>query len=150
MNHQVYEHCWLLQHSFEKLVGKPLVSPRPLSNEALYHALYHAPFALVSHNAEADPIFNFANTTAQQLWEMDWQIFTSLPSRLSAEPINQTEREQLLQMARTKGYIDGYKGIRISQSGKRFYIQDTILWNITDPQGMYYGQAAMFHKWQWL
>ena len=48
------------------------------------------------------------------------------------------------------GYIDDYVGVRISASGKRFLIEDAIVWNLIDGQGAYHGQAAVFKKWTYL
>ena len=58
-----------------------------LTGVGLARALYEAPFALVSHNTDSDPRFNYANRTALTLFEMNWNEFTTLPSRMSAEPM---------------------------------------------------------------
>lgn len=145
----LYLHTELLAESFFRLTGKPLVA-KGLKGEELYNTLYHAPFIVVSHGIEADPVFNFANLKAQELWEMDWAEFTQTPSRLSAETISQAERQQLLERGREKGYISDYNGIRISKSGKRFHIVNTVLWNLTDEAGNYKGQAAMFKEWKFV
>ncbi len=149
MNAEIIKHCEHLQLSWELLSGKKIIN-NPLRGYDLFHAIYHAPFVIVSHNTDADPVFNFANLKAQELWEMGWEEFTQLPSRLSAEPISREERETLLQAARKKGYIDTYRGIRISKTGKRFYIIDAIIWNVSDEKNKYLGQAAMFSKWEWI
>ena len=49
-----------------------------------------------------------------------------------------------------KGYVDKYSGVRISSSGKRFKIFDTIIWEVKDDEGKRVGQAATFPRWQWL
>ncbi|MCD6035916.1 MAG: hypothetical protein K0R63_1657 [Rickettsiales bacterium] len=110
-------------------------------------ALYEAPFPLVSHGTEADPIFRYANRAAQKLWELDWDAFVSMPSRLSAEPVKdiQGDRQRLLQEALKKGFVRGYRGIRIASTGKRFEITDTVLWNVIDEQGVQHGQAAQIN-----
>ena len=81
---------------------------------------------------------------------MDWQQFTQLPSRLSAEPVAVAEREAMLAEAKRKGYISDYNGVRISSTSKRFIIKDAILWNIYDSAGTYQGQAATFKEWEFL
>lgn len=145
----LYQHTELLAKSFFRLTGEPLVAA-DLKGEDLYKAIYNASFVVVSHGTEVDPIFNFANQKAQELWEMDWEEFTKKPSRLSAETISQSARQELLAKAQEKGYLSGYNGIRISKSGKRFYILNTILWNLTDEAGNYQGQAAMFKEWRYI
>ena len=113
-------------------------------------ALFAAPFALVSHGVEADPIFNFGNQVALSLFELTWEQFTALPSRESAEPVNQAERQRLLEQVTQNGYISDYRGVRISATGKRFLIEDATVWNLVDELGRYRGQAAMFDKWSFL
>ena len=110
-------------------------------------ALFEAPFAVVSHNTDVDPVFNYANTTAMELFEMDWAAVTALPSRLSAEAISQDERARLLNRVTEHGFIDDYSGVRISSSGKRFRIDNATVWNLIDKDGSYAGQAAMFSNW---
>jgi len=112
--------------------------------------LYYAPFVLLSHGTEEDPIINYANEAAQQLFEMNWSDFVRLPSRLSAEDVLQDERNQLLQRVTEHGFIDDYSGVRISSSGKHFLIDYATVWNLQDGDGRYSGQAAMFSNWQQL
>ena len=70
-----------------------------------------------------------------------------LPSRLSAEPVNQAERERLLALVTQNGYIDNYAGVRISSTGKRCMIKNAVVWNLVD-NGIYKGQAACFTEWE--
>jgi hypothetical protein len=109
-----------------------------------------APFALLSHDAQPDPVFNYANVTAQKLWNQDWQQFVKMPSRLSAEPIAVAERQAMLEEAKRKGFISDYQGIRISSTGQRFIIKNAVLWNLYTKEGKYEGQAAMFKEWVFL
>ncbi len=61
----------------------------------------------------------------------------------------QEERNRLLEQAARQGYAD-YRGVRISAQGKRFRIDDCILWNVLDNAGHRIGQAAMFNCWEFL
>ena len=148
-NNFLVEHILDLTRSYRNLLSRDLVSPA-LSNTELAHYLFHAPFALVSHNTAADPIFNYANLTALTLFELSWTDFTQLPSRLSAEPINQATREQLLARVTQNGYIDNYAGIRIASTGKRFLIKNATVWNVYDDKQIGKGQAAAFACWEFL
>lgn len=112
--------------------------------------LFNCPFAVVSHGCQDDPIFNYANQTALDLWEMSWHQFTQTPSRLSAEPINREERARMLAQAGTQGYLSDYRGVRISQSGRRFLVTHATVWNIQEPDRTTVGQAATFSKWTYL
>ncbi len=98
-NHfEIIAYSNLLAESFLRLTGQPLLP----SGSDLAQRLYEAPFALVSHGMETDPIFRYANQTAQQLWQMSWDEFVVLPSRLSAEQILQEERDQCLHETQIK------------------------------------------------
>ncbi len=65
--------------------------------EAQSERLYLAPFVVVSHVDSDDPILNYGNRQALDLWEMTWEEFTATPSRLTAESMNRTERARMLQ-----------------------------------------------------
>ncbi len=148
-NNYLIEHALLLTDSYQHLLSKPLLEGTD-SNQELAYQLFHAPFALVSHNITSEPIFNYANLKALELFELSWEEFTHLPSRLSAEPVNQTERARLLAEVTNNGYIDHYEGVRISSTGKRFMIKNAVVWNLIDAEGIYKGQAARFGEWIYL
>jgi predicted DCC family thiol-disulfide oxidoreductase YuxK len=141
-----------LIRSFQHWTGRSLLPENELTHdpELSAAALFGAKFVVVSHGTEADPIFNYGNQTALDLWEFDWAAFTQLPSRLSAEPVAQAERDRLLAQAQTQGYISDYRGVRIARSGQRFMIESVLLWTVLDEQGAPCGQAAMFANWQTL
>lgn len=143
------EHVVLLRGSFKQLTGKELV-PAELSDAEAAHFLFDAPFAVISHNTDLDPLFNYANRKAMQLFEMVWPEIIGLPSRMSAEQVNRDERARLLRTVTDHGYIDNYTGVRISSSGRRFKISDAVVWNLTDGRGEYAGQAAMFGNWEFV
>ena len=137
------QHAQRLCDSYYHLIGKPLLqSVNPQEASTLIQLLYNAPFALLSHGLEDDPVFNFGNATALKLFEYSWDEFIQLPSRLSAKPVDQAERQRLLAAVNQQGYIDNYTGIRIAASGREFLIENAVVWNIVDSDGRYYGQAA--------
>lgn len=119
-----------------------------LVGEAALRWLDEAPFALVSHGTQADPVFNYANRTALELFGMSWTEFTAMPSRLSAGPVERSERDSLLERVARDGYIDDYSGIRIAKGGRRFLIRNATVWSLLDAKGLYYGQAAMIPEWE--
>lgn len=138
-------HSRLLLESYRRLLGRELPLPSGLD---IAEALFEAPFALVSHGTEAEPIFNYGNRTALTLFAMSWQAFTALPSQRSAESGTREGRERLLAEVKEKGYIEDYSGVRIAADGSRFRINNVVIWNIHDDQGVYRGQAAQFSDWQ--
>ena len=134
----------LLTDSFARLLGRPLV-PAEKTAEWLY---YEAPFAVLAHGTETDPKFIYANKTAQFCFEYSWDEFLSLPSRLSAEAPDRDERQKLLEQVSRNGFMTGYRGIRVAKSGRRFMIEDGVVWELIDRAGARHGQAAAFSSWR--
>lgn len=143
------EQIELIEHSYRMFLGRNLLA-NPESRKSIAEQLYYAPFALLSHNTDEDPLFNYSNKTGLTLFEMDWEELIVTPSRFSAEPVNREEREKLLKQVTENGFIDDYEGIRISKSGKRFLIKNAVVWNLHDTSGRYQGQAACFSQWTFL
>lgn len=143
------EHAKILLRSFRRWTGRDLLTPGPTSTDTA-RKLFTAPFVVVSHGTEDDPVFNYGNAMALKLFELGWEEFTSMPSRKSAEAVNRSQRAEILKQVTEKGYCAGYAGIRISASGRRFKIKDAILWNLLDSNGQYCGQAACFDQWEFL
>lgn len=139
-------HVQLLLDAFARLLGRELVD-RAGPPAAQAERLFRAPFVVVSHGTEADPILNYGNAAALALWEMDWATLTRTPSRLTAEPVHRDERARLLARTLRDGYVDDYAGIRVSSTGRRFRIERAIVWNIVDARGAHRGQAATFDRW---
>jgi MEKHLA domain len=145
----------IMADSYQKLLGRNLIDTLDVidaidSPEQLSQALFQAPFVLVSHDTQANPIFNYGNQTALQLWSLGWDEFIQTPSAASAEPIAREERSMMLHQAKELGYIENYQGVRISSKGKRFLIKQVTLWNLTDESGQKCGQAATYPRWEWL
>ena len=116
----------------------------------LAQKVFEAPFVLVSHGTEADPVLNYGNAAALALWEMSWEELTRTPSRLTAEAPNREERAKLLETVSRHGFIDDYSGVRISKSGRRFRIRRATVWNLLAADGKPCGQAAMFDRWEFI
>jgi hypothetical protein len=130
----------LLIDSYARTVGKALVAGTP---DPIW--LYtEAPFALLSHDTQADPVFVYANLTAQRCFEYSWEEFIALPSRLSAEAPNREGRQHLLDAVARDGFISNYRGLRIAKSGRRFWIEGGTVWEVNDASGTHRGQAALF------
>lgn len=137
----------ILCDSYRHWTGHSLLDPAA-DGLAAVRLLDTLPYAVLSHGTQADPIFNYGNQTALGLFELDWDALTALPSRLSAEPLLQEERDHLLARVAQDGYIDDYTGVRVSSSGKRFLIHNATVWNLLDEKGQPYGQAALLKEWQ--
>jgi hypothetical protein len=145
----VIEWSQLLLNSFRHWTGRELLER---VGDPVYqaHALFLSPFVVVSHGIEEDPLINYGNQVALELWEMTWEHLTRTPSRLTTEPMNRAEREWMLEQARIRGYLDTYQGVRVTSTGRRFLVENALIWNIVDEDGQRVGQAATFLQWTWL
>ena len=146
LNDQVLSWIALVLNSYVHWTGVELLN-RPGSRLEQTQRLFSAPFVVASHGMEADPILNYGNAQALQLWEMDWEEFVTTPSRLTAEPVNKEERSRMLQLASTQGLIRDYRGVRISRTGKRFLVEQATVWNVIDHNQNTVGQAVTFSTW---
>lgn len=144
---RVQEHSRLLLDSFRRALGRELIE-RAGDAGGDARALFEAPFVVVSHTTDADPVLNYGNRTALRLWKMDWPTLCRTPSRLTAEPVEREERQRMLARAAERGYIDDYRGVRIASDGQRFEIMRAIIWNLADAGGRAAGQAATFAEWR--
>lgn len=148
-NPSVIEWCQYLLDSYADWIKLELMdrSGTPLTQAK---RLFNSAFIVASHGTEADPIFNYGNQAALNLWTMDWQQFIRTPSRFTAESPSREERARMLQQAKIQGYISNYSGIRISSAGERFLVDQAIIWNIHKPDGTAIGQGATFSNWKYL
>ena len=142
-------HTACLARSLQHWTGRELL-PGFADPRGLSRAVFEAPFVLVSHGIEVDPILNYGNRAALALWEMSWTELTRTPSRLTAEALNRDERARLLKAVTRHGFIDDYSGVRISKTGRRFWIARATVWNLLTADGQPCGQAARFDEWGFL
>lgn len=141
------ERSLVIVDSFERWLRRPLVA-RGASTVETAGALFEAPFVVVAHGTESDPLLNYANRAALALWETDLQTLLGMPSRLTAEPTHRDERARMLERTQRDGYVDDYRGIRISTTGRRFRIDQAYVWNLINASGANAGQAASFARWE--
>lgn len=136
----------LLVSSYRRVVGK--APPFLEGGEATAAWLYErSPFAVLAHDGSAMPRFVYANKTAQSCFEYGWEEIVGLPSHLSAEPQERAERQRLLDQVAANGFAANYAGVRIAKSGRRFMIEDGVVWQLVDDAGRLRGQAASFGRW---
>ncbi|MFP4299768.1 MAG: MEKHLA domain-containing protein [Spirulinaceae cyanobacterium] len=147
-NPTIIAHSQLLLNSFQHWTGQELFKVTGTPTEQA-HQLFYAPFVLVSHNTEDDPIFNYGNQQALALWELNWSEFTQMPSRKTAEHTLREDRQRLLQDTAAKGFGE-FAGVRISSTGKRFKIKRGLLWNVVDKESRYCGQAATYNDYEFI
>lgn len=148
-NPAIVEWSQLLLNSFRHWTTRELLE-RVGDPGCQAHKLFRSPFVVVSHGMEEDPLLNYGNQVALELWVLTWEQLVKTPSRLTAELTNRAEREWMLEQARTRGYLDTYRGVRISSTGRRFLVENALIWNVVDAKGQRVGQAATFSQWTWL
>lgn len=135
-------HSLTIIDSYYRCVGKTIFAEK-VEISAAAKKLWELPLAVVSHGTEDDPIFNYANKAALEIFNVDWATFTSWPSRETASNEEQTSRNELL--AATVTNTTDLKGIvRRTAAGREFRVLDGLLWPLTDLNGEFYGQAAIY------
>jgi PAS domain-containing protein len=140
----------LLRGSWRRWTGAELLASPPAQDGEAAQMLYQDAAVVLAHDGAADPRFTYANAAAQRLWGIPWGEFIGMPSRLSAEPDQRAERQQLLARAARDGIARDYSGVRIARDGHRFRIEDAVLWNLCGPDGEQVGQAVRFVRWRQL
>ncbi|MDJ0798373.1 MAG: MEKHLA domain-containing protein [Calothrix sp. MO_167.B12] len=145
---EIIRHTQRLLHSYQHWMGQSLFD-LSIPPEDLAQALFEAPFVVVSHGTETDPIFNYGNHKALELWELSWEEFTQMPARKIAEEGVQQEHNNLLTDTLSKGFRN-FSGVRITSNGKRFHIEKGIIWNVLDEQNQRCGQASLFLSWKFV
>ena len=143
---QQLAHCIL--RSFERAFGRSL-----LAGDRGAHApqeLFGADTVVLAHDGSSDPALIYANAAALQLWERSWAEMIGMPSRLTAEPQERAGRARMLATALQQHASEGYTGVRVSKSGRRFQIHNARLWTLWGPGDQPCGQAAAFSNWWWL
>lgn len=105
--------------------------------------LERADRAILAHALGDDPRIVYVNGFAAQLWERPPRTFLGMPSRRTAPPEARAERAGALAPI---GVVTGYRGERISATGRRFVIRDATVWPVLDDAGTVIGQAATFRE----
>ena len=101
----IIRHTGCLLASFKHWAGRDLIGASGTPEE-IAKSVFESPMVVVSHGTESDPILNFGNRAAMELWEMDWEQLTRTPSQKTAEPVALEERAALLDEVTRNGYID--------------------------------------------
>ena len=149
VNQFLQVHVGRMLASWHHWTGRYLVDPKlPKLEQA--RQLFHAPFAVLSHDTAPDPLLNYSNQAGLALFELTWDELVRTPSRLTAEPIHRDQRATLLAAVSRQGYIDNYRGVRVSKTGRRFLIEQATVWNLLDDSGAHCGQAATFSAWKFI
>ncbi len=142
------KHSQRIIGSYRRWFGKELVTAGTHEEQAL--ALFDLPAVIASTDTQEDPVLNYGNRAALNLWELPWGKFTQTPGRHTAEPMERATRTRFLDEVRCHGFVEHYQGIRISSTGRRFQIHRAKVWNLLDEKNIFYGQAVTFAEWKYL
>ncbi|WP_158896528.1 MULTISPECIES: MEKHLA domain-containing protein [unclassified Pseudomonas] len=135
----------LLEASYRHWLGQPLPRPAGLLAADVPAWLHErAPYALLAHGTEGDPLFCYANGQALICFGYPRAEFIGMPSRFSASPKDRDERQRLMEAVGRQGYACGYEGWRVDKAGEAFRIHAGVVWNLLDVDGQRLGQAALF------
>ena len=103
---------------------------------------------VIAHDNQNDPLINYSNYLALQLWSRSWEEMIGLPSKLTAPIQERKNRSSTLRQVMKNNAIKGYEGIRINSKGQIFSIKDVYIWTVWDEESKPFGQAATFYKWE--
>jgi MEKHLA domain len=135
----------LLRTYFEVTGGKELVPMKVLEKDPTEAAklLFFLPKrVVVSHGTQNDdegPVLNYGNSAALKRWGASWEELTSMPSKYTAEAVEQSAREEFLQKVYANGVVENYSGVRIGLDKSRYLdnLQDTFKQIITPNTVLY-------------
>ena len=82
-NPQIVQWCQYLLDSYAYWIKQELIHRHGTPLEQA-ERLFNSSFVVASHGVEDDPVLNYGNQAALNLWAMDWEQFTRTPSRLTA------------------------------------------------------------------
>ena len=105
--------------------GKELVSMKILEKDPTEAAklLFFLPNrVVVSHGTQNDsegPVLNYGNSAALKRWGASWEELTSMPSKYTAETVEQSAREEFLRKVFSDGVVENYSGVRIGLDKSR-------------------------------
>lgn len=135
---------WLLG-SYRRWAGADLIElPAGADDAARARALFDAPLPVLAHDGQPDPLLVYANAAALAAFELSLADAPSFRTHRTAEPAARAERSAALAKADDAGLVTGYRGIRVSTTGRRFRIEEGRIWTVLDDDGHRVGQAAAF------
>lgn len=118
---------------------------RKLTSTAELHASKR--FAILSHGNQTDPVYNYVNAAGFDVFQWPAEIYHRLPSRFSApDGHDRRRRASVIQSATTQPrnttHID--TAVRIRYPNATVTLNDAILWNVFNDDGVRVGQTVLF------
>jgi len=129
------------KQSFYKHTNKLL----PLDkNRDLISSFDECILPIASHDTNG--FFNYLNKAALSLFKVTKDQVIGRSSTMTAPKSEQKQRNELLNQVNSHGFIDNYKGIRVTSDGELFRIEDATIWNVIDKNSHKIGQAVIIYK----
>ena len=129
------------QQSFTKHTNKLL----PLEkNRDLISSFDECLLPIASHDING--FFNYLNKSALSLFKVTKDQVIGRSTTMTAPKSEQKQRNELLNQVNSNGFIDNYKGIRVTSDGELFQIEDATIWNVIDKNSHKIGQAVIIYK----
>ncbi len=141
---------WILK-SHQVAFKRPLFAHHnyQIPNRTISQELFALSQPVIAHDSSQDPLLNYINATALQIWHRRWKEMIDMPSKLTAPIEEQKHRAIALSQAQNKSSVEGYRGVRINSRQQKFQINNARIWTIWNDEGTACGQAATFTSW-WL
>ena len=129
------------EQSFNNYTNKLL----PLEkNKDLLSSFDECLLPIASHDTNG--FFNYLNKAALSLFKVTKDQVIGRSSTMTAPKSEQKQRNELLNQVNSHGFIDNYKGIRVTSDGELFRIEDATIWNVIDKNSHKIGQAVIIYK----
>ena len=129
------------KQSFYKHTNKLL----PLDkNRDLISSFDECILPIASHDTNG--FFNYLNKAALSLFKVTKDQVIGKSTTMTAPKSEQKQRNELLNQVNSHGFIDNYKGIRVTSDGELFQIEDATIWNVVDKNSHKIGQAVIIYK----
>ena len=129
------------EQSFNKYTDKLL----PLEkNKDLLSSFDECLLPIASHDTNG--FFNYLNKAALSLFKVTKDQVIGRSTTMTAPKSEQKQRNELLNQVNSHGFIDNYKGIRVTSDGELFQIEDATIWNVVDKNSHKMGQAVIIYK----
>ena len=129
------------EQSFYKYTDKLL----PLEkNKDLLSSFDECLLPIASHDTNG--FFNYLNKAALSLFKVTKDQVIGRSTTMTAPKSEQKQRNELLNQVNSHGFIDNYKGIRVTSDGELFQIEDATIWNVVDKNSHKMGQAVIIYK----
>lgn len=135
----------LSSNSLERITGKTLYETIHVETAQQVHE--NERYAVLSHDTAGDPVYNYGNRAAVEVFKWPEDEFYQLPSRYSApDGTIRNSRSTDIQDAIDSDLKTIALAIRQTKHGELFQLTDVMLWNVYDDDGHRVGQTAIYDR----